>query len=66
MASQCSSESSEIVSLLKQLLAIELWRGGLSQSEIRSRLGLNMNALNALLKGVSRTVTVTLDARDAE
>lgn len=38
--------------LLKQLLAIELWRAGLSQSEIRTRLGLGMNTVNAMLKGV--------------
>jgi len=66
MANRDSPESAEIIGLLKQLLAIELWRGGLSQSEIRSRLGLNMNALNALLKGVSRTIAVTNDDRGRE
>lgn len=44
--------------LLKQLLAIELWRAGLSQSEIRTRLGIGMNAVNDMLKGVSRDVAV--------
>lgn len=44
--------------LLKQLLAIELWRAGLSQSAIRKRLGLNMNVVNEILKGVSREITV--------
>jgi hypothetical protein len=54
MAPRSAKESDDISMLLKQLLAIELWRGGLSQQEIRKRLGLNMNALNRLLKGVSR------------
>jgi len=40
--------------LLKYLLALELWHGGLSQAEIRKRLGLSMNAVNAMLKGVRR------------
>ena len=46
----------EVIVLLKHLLAIELWRGGLSQAEIRMRLGLGMNVVNAMLKGVSREV----------
>jgi hypothetical protein len=66
MTTQHASESAEIVTLLKQLLAIELWRGGLSQSDIRSRLGLNMNALNAMLKGVSRAVPVSQNNRGSE
>jgi transposase len=48
----------ETVQLLKQLLAIELWRAGLSQSEIRTRLGLGMNVVNRMLKGVSREIVV--------
>jgi predicted transcriptional regulator len=53
-----SAQDDEKVMLLKQLVAIELWRAGLSQSEIRKRLGMNMNAVNQMLKGVSREVTV--------
>lgn len=53
-----SAQEDESVMLLKQLLAIELWRGGLSQAAIRKRLGLNMNAVNEMLKGVSREITV--------
>ena len=53
-----STQDDETVKLLKQLLAIELWRAGLSQSEIRKRLGLGMNVVNDMLKGVSRDVTV--------
>lgn len=53
-----STQEDESVMLLKQLLAIELWRGGLSQAAIRKRLGLNMNAVNEMLKGVSREITI--------
>jgi hypothetical protein len=53
-----SEPSDETVILLKHLLAIELWRAGLSQSEIRTRLGLGMNVLNKMLKGVSREIVV--------
>ncbi len=50
------SGSDKTEALLVHLVALELWRGGLSQSEIRQRLGLNMNAVNAMLSGVSRRV----------
>jgi len=50
--------------LLRQLLAIELWRAGLSQTEIRKRLGLGMNVVNEMLKGVSREVTVHVKRTD--
>jgi len=45
--------------LLRYLLVLELWRGGLSQAEIRARLGLAMNVVNAMLKGVSRSAQAT-------
>ena len=49
-----------ITQLLQNLLAIELWRGGLSQAEIRKRLGVAIGSVNKMLKGVSREVsTVT-------
>lgn len=53
-----NTQGDETVMLLKQLLAIELWRAGLSQTEIRKRLGLGMNAVNEILKGVGKEVTV--------
>jgi len=59
-----SSPEAEAILLLKQLLAIELWRAGLSQTEIRKRLGLGMNVVNEMLKGVSREVTVRLRQLD--
>jgi transposase len=47
---------SQTIGLLQHLLAIELWRGGLSQDQIRTRLGISTNTVNAMLKGVSRTI----------
>jgi len=44
--------------LLKHILAIELWRSGVSQADIRTRLGLSMNTVNEMLKGVPRALTV--------
>lgn len=58
MAKNAQQDNNETVMLLKQLLAIELWRAGLSQSEIRTHLGIGMKAVNDMLKGVSREVTV--------
>ncbi len=59
-----STQGDEAVMLLRQLLAIELWRAGLSQTEIRKRLGLGMNVVNEMLKGVSREVTVHVKRTD--
>ncbi|TGK23332.1 hypothetical protein EHQ05_19300 [Leptospira yasudae] len=44
---------------LRYLLAIELWRGGLSQAEIAKRIGVATGSVNALLKGVSRELNIT-------
>ena len=46
----------KVVSLLQHLLVIELWRGGLSQAEIRARLGISIGTVNKMLKGVERFV----------
>jgi hypothetical protein len=46
----------QIIGLLQHLLVIELWRGGLSQTEIRARLGLSTTTVNAMLKGVSKGI----------
>ena len=45
-----------IAQLLQNLLAIELWRGGLIQEEITKRLGLATGTVNKMLKGISREV----------
>ena len=51
-----------ITQLLQNLLAIELWRGGLSQVKIGRRLHINTTTVNNMLKGVNREVTTI--ARD--
>jgi predicted transcriptional regulator len=56
MAKQSPTPQDDVVVLLKHLLAIELWRAGLSQAQIRSRLGLGMNVVNEMLKGVKRHI----------
>lgn len=43
-----------ISQLLRHLVAIELWRGGLSQSEIGEKLGMAAGSVNKMLKGVRR------------
>jgi hypothetical protein len=53
-----NARDDEAVMLLRQLVAIELWRAGLSQSAIRARLGISNNVVNDMLKGVSREVAV--------
>lgn len=58
MATEREQRADETVMLLKHLVAIELWRGGLTQSEIKSRLGLGSETLSGMLKGVSREVIV--------
>jgi transposase len=50
---QLTSEE-QIIALLQHLLVIELWRGGLSQNEIHTRLGISINVVNQMLKGVAR------------
>ena len=56
MAATGDQRQEETIVLLKHLLAIELWRGGLTQSEIKKRLGLGSETVNRMLKGVSREV----------
>lgn len=58
MAAKKASTDEQIVGLLQNLLAIELWRGGLPQAEIGKRLGISTGGVNAMLKGVKRAVVV--------
>jgi transposase len=58
------AEPDEAVLLLRQLLAIELWRGGLTQAEIKTRLGIGSTTVTEWLKGVSREVTVRVKSAD--
>ena len=64
MSKKSQKDSDEIILLLKHLVAIELWRAGLSQSQIRTRLGLGMNVVNDMLRGVSRSVEVRTKAAE--
>ncbi len=43
--------------LLQNLLAIQLWRGGVSQKEIGKRLGVATARVNKILKSVKREIT---------
>jgi transposase len=52
------SHDEQTLNLLRHLVAIELWRGGLSQEQIRSRLGVAKATVNDMLKGVSRHIQV--------
>lgn len=54
MPKKSESNDDKIISLLQNLLAIELWRGGLSQADIRVRLGVSTTTINQMLKGVKR------------
>jgi len=56
MAAKPIDQAEKIVELLQHLLAIELWRSGLSQQQIRARLGISIGAVNKLLKGVKRGI----------
>jgi transposase len=47
---------SAIVPLLQSLVAIEFWRGGLSQTEIAKRLRVSKTVVNNILKGLNREV----------
>ena len=49
-------EQKIIIKLLQNLLAIELWRGGLSQAEIGKRIGVATGTVNKMLKGLSKEV----------
>lgn len=54
MAKKQITLEEQMVRLLQYLLVIELWRSGLSQKEIRTRLGIDTTAVNQMLKGVAR------------
>ena len=53
-----------IVQSLQNLLAIELWRGGLTQAEIKERLGVGTSTVNRILKGVSKEVPTTTSGKE--
>ena len=53
-----------IAQLLQNMLAIELWRGGLTQGEIKERLGIGTSTVNRILKGVSKEVPTTTSGKE--
>ena len=57
---QSANDLSVVIELLQNLLAIELWRGGLLQTEIGKRLGISTGSANKMLKGVSQKVTTAV------
>jgi Trp operon repressor len=64
MAQSGETGNDELVLLLKHLVAIELWRGGLSQAQIKTRLGIGSEAITRMLKDVSREVVVRTKGGD--
>lgn len=50
-----SEDSNVVVVLLRQLVAIELWKAGVSQTEIAKRLRVAKATANKYLKGLKRT-----------
>jgi predicted transcriptional regulator len=59
-----NDDLSTIGQLLRNLLAIELWRGGLSQAEIGKKLGMAAGSVNKMLKGVSRVISSEVGNED--
>ena len=53
-----------ISKFLQNLLAIELWRGGLSQAEIGKRVGVATGTVNKMLKGVSKELSTIVEDRE--
>lgn len=56
-ATKSNDDLSVIAQILRNLLAIELWRGGLSQAEIGKRLGVATGSVNKMLRGVSWVIS---------
>lgn len=52
--SQSPKSDTEQVDLLKKILAVQLFRLGVPQATIKKRVGLSINVVNALLKGVKK------------
>jgi len=50
-----------IVPLMQMLVAIELWRAGLTQGGIAKRLSLSKTTVNEMLRGVSREIKSSVD-----
>jgi DNA-binding transcriptional regulator LsrR (DeoR family) len=64
MATQ-NPDDSKVEYLLQYLLAVELYRAGLTKGEIRKRLALSNNVVSAMLKGLSQSVVTRVDADES-
>jgi len=58
---QSNKELVAVVALLQNLLALALWRAGVSQAEIGERIGVATATVNKMLKGASRNVRAFVD-----
>jgi hypothetical protein len=52
--SQPSSSDDQVVDLLRKLLALQLFQLGVPQVTIKERVGLSINVVNDLLKGIKK------------
>jgi hypothetical protein len=52
--SRSSQFDTEQIDLLKKLLAVQLFQLGVPQATIRERVGLSINVVNELLKGIKK------------
>jgi len=64
MSGKPKANDDKITQLLQNLLAIELWRGGISQAEIGKRLGIATGTVNKMLKGVNKEVTMVVNQKE--
>lgn len=49
-----NEQLNEVAELLRCLVSIELWKGGVAQAEIGRRLGISAGTVNKYVKGVQR------------
>jgi hypothetical protein len=54
MKSHPSKADTEIVDLLRRILAVQLFQLGVPQATIKKRVGLSINVVNDLLKGIKK------------
>lgn len=49
------SKIEHVISLLEQLIAVQMYQGGATQQEIASNFGVSVGKVNGLIKGVKPT-----------
>mgnify|MGYP001567657396 CR=1 FL=1 len=45
----------DLADLMRWLVAIELWKGGVAQADISKRLGIAVGSVNKYVKGIERS-----------